>query len=321
MGIAKNKGPSLSICIPSYQSERWIRTAIESALAQVLPVAEILVSDDHSQDGTFDIVDQYRAVSGVRVVRQSERLGLGRHYRFLIENARADYICILSADDALFPTFSQTMLGALADEENTGMVAGGWLECNGALNPLRARGLNLPRQDLNPPEGFRVFSKGCTYIISASVLSRKLLLQTAPLPPEAALPTDWYWGLMLGLHSKLKFIRQPVAYYRFHEANASHSNAARWRQAAEAMILFVQARLDTTEGIRLEETLRKLRTSPQPDSNITGEMESRNLATTVKDLLKSLIALRYRRLPKFISMAESGKSVILDELNRGKHSP
>ena len=51
-GLAK----TISICIPCYNSERYIRTTIESALAQTVPADEILISDDRSPDRSFEIV-------------------------------------------------------------------------------------------------------------------------------------------------------------------------------------------------------------------------------------------------------------------------
>ncbi len=75
--------PLVSICIPTYQGSRWISDAIVSALAQDYPRLEVVVSDDHSTDGTAEIADSF-ADERVRVVRSRSTLGspgTGRPYK------------------------------------------------------------------------------------------------------------------------------------------------------------------------------------------------------------------------------------------------
>ena len=48
-------GPRISIGMPCYNSERWISPAIESLLAQSFEDFELIVSDNASSDGTWDI--------------------------------------------------------------------------------------------------------------------------------------------------------------------------------------------------------------------------------------------------------------------------
>jgi glycosyltransferase involved in cell wall biosynthesis len=216
---------TISICIPCYKSERYIRTTIESALAQTVVPCEVLISDDNSPDGSYETIKEYENVPSVRIVRPVRRLSLGEHYRFLLERATGQYVCFLSSDDALMSTFVGTMQKLVGNDPETGMVAAGCVECNDFMVPQRVRGIGLPRGEIPPPEGFRHFASGCSYTISTTILSRRLLLETNPLPIGATIPTDWYWALLIGLHAKVKFLRKPLGYYRFHGANASHSAA------------------------------------------------------------------------------------------------
>src|SRR5215472_9880098 len=132
--------PTITVCIPCYKSERYIRTTIESVLAQTSAPEEILISDDNSPDGSFEIIREYIHIPRVRVIRPHHRLTLGQHYRFLLEQATSDYVCFLSSDDALMPNFIETMRAQVRDDPNVGMVAAACLECDGQLTPLRLRG-------------------------------------------------------------------------------------------------------------------------------------------------------------------------------------
>jgi glycosyltransferase involved in cell wall biosynthesis len=301
--------PTISIAIPCYKSERYIRTTIESALAQSVPASEVLISDDNSPDRSYEIIREYEGIHGVRIVRPNHRLALGEHYRFLLDRARGDYVCFLSADDALMPSFIGTMQDVVRSDPAIGMVAAACLECDSSLVPLRVRGMGLPRGDLFPPDGFCHFARGCSYTISTSILSRRLLLATEPLPVEATLSIDWYWALLLGLHAKVRFLREPLGYYRFHDENNSHSGAERWRKEAQEMLRFLIASADADSGPRrdLQETLRQFQTAAtrpvRPSSTIWK--------ISLKSLVKTGMAFRYRALPPFLTMAEQGVSSAL----------
>jgi glycosyltransferase involved in cell wall biosynthesis len=302
---------TLSIGVPCYNSERFIRTTIESALCQNSPTDEVLISDDNSPDRSFDIIREYESVPRVRIIRPPKRMTLGAHYRFLLENATTDFICFLSSDDALVPSFTATMQRNL--EEGVGMIAASALECDAHLVPTRIKGAALPKQTFTPPDGFLHFTAGNTYIISVAVFDRRMLLTVPPLPPEADLATDWYWALSMGARGKLRFIREPMGYYRVHDSNAANSNHHEWRKATYAMLTFLQSQLSPEHSRVLDRQVEMVR--EQLGAMAKGDAQPPELPSglkdKMKDLAKELLAVRYRRLPDPIKKAEGGISVTL----------
>ena len=301
---------SISICIPCYNSERYVRTTIESALAQTMPASEILISDDRSPDRSFEIIKEYEGIARLRITRPPRRTTIGGHYRFLLDQSTADYICFLSSDDALMPDFVETMHQELEGEENIALVAGGCLETSSNLVPLRIRGIGAPRSVLNPPAGFHFMTKGLHYNISFSLFSRQLLLQTPILPAEADLVTDWFWALLLGTRGKFKFVRRPMGFYRVHSSNAGHNNKEGIQQASLVMLEFLEGLLEPELGHGLESLLNhELHDSQRLDR---GEgVRSVNIKNRAMNLVKSAIALVYRKLPAAIQMAEQGVGLAL----------
>jgi glycosyltransferase involved in cell wall biosynthesis len=297
--------PSISICIPCYKSERFIRTTIESALAQTVPASEIVISDDNSPDRTFEILQEYSRFPVIRILRPPHRLTLGQHYRFLLEQAGSDYVCFLSHDDALMPSFIEIMRGRL--EENVSLIAAACLECDQKLVPRRVRGMALPKQTLSPPEGYLHFRRGNSYTISVAVMSRRALLDVPCLPPAADLATDWYWAMMLGFRGKVKFVRNPMGYYRFHDSNAANNNPNAWRGACEAMLEFLKENVDPQ--YRSDKAERLLRVRAEIAGAANGAVQAapaHSLRKRITDFAKDLIAIRYRRLPEPIAKAERG---------------
>ena len=92
--------PSVSAVIPAYNAERFIRKAIDSILSQTYPVAEIIVVDDGSKDGTCAVVESYGLP--VQLLRQKNS-GPSTARNLGTRTSTSKYIAYLDADDAWHP--------------------------------------------------------------------------------------------------------------------------------------------------------------------------------------------------------------------------
>ena len=96
---------AISVIIPCFNSERFIKAAIHSVLMQDVPGVEIIVVDDGSSDSTVEIVSGFPSVR----VFQQERGGACRARNRGIKEAVGEWIKFLDSDDLLAP-------GALAQQ-------------------------------------------------------------------------------------------------------------------------------------------------------------------------------------------------------------
>jgi glycosyltransferase involved in cell wall biosynthesis len=308
---------TISISIPCYNSERYIRTTIESALGQTVAADEILISDDRSPDRSWEIIQEYEGLPRVRILRPPERTSLGGHYRFLLEQSASDYICFLSSDDALMPNFIATMHRQLESEENRGdnigLITSACLETNSRLVPLKTRGTGTPQRSIDPPKGFDYMTEGCIYTISFSLLSRRILIDMPPIPAAADLATDWCWALLLSAQGKIKFVHELMGYYRIHSTHAGHNRDKEWQEATVVMLEFVRNVLGPELGEKLQPWLTT--TYGQIEDRRAGRREppaQPTLKARLKSLAKSAIAVRYRKLPACILKAEQGIGIALE---------
>ena len=92
---------NVSAIIPTFNRCKYIRRAIDSVLAQTLPVDEIIVIDDGSTDGTAEAVEEWYG-SQVRVIRQENTGVSGARHRGISE-ARGTWIAFLDSDDEWSP--------------------------------------------------------------------------------------------------------------------------------------------------------------------------------------------------------------------------
>lgn len=91
----------LSVCVITYNHEKYIRKALDSILRQKTDFEmEVIVADDASTDNTVQVIDQY--YNGfVRVIKREKNVGLARNLYECINAARGKYIYTHAGDDWL----------------------------------------------------------------------------------------------------------------------------------------------------------------------------------------------------------------------------
>lgn len=88
---------TVSVVVPAFESEAYIREALDSILNQQFPPSEVLVVDDASKDGTAELAEKFHPL--VRVIRQPDNRGPGAARNAGVENSRGEYVAFLDADD------------------------------------------------------------------------------------------------------------------------------------------------------------------------------------------------------------------------------
>ncbi len=92
--------PRVSIGMPVYNGEKFIREALDSLLLQTFTDFELIISDNASTDGTEAICREYAEKDHrVRYVRQVENLGAIANFKFVLDEAVAEYFMWAAADD------------------------------------------------------------------------------------------------------------------------------------------------------------------------------------------------------------------------------
>ncbi len=92
--------PSISVVIPAFNAARYLAEAVESVLAQSLPVAEVVIVDDGSTDGTASLAGSFGPP--VRCV-QRENGGIGAARNTGVALCTGEWLAFLDADDLWAP--------------------------------------------------------------------------------------------------------------------------------------------------------------------------------------------------------------------------
>ena len=114
--------PMLSVCVVSYNHEKYIKQCIDSILSQKVNFEiEILVGNDCSTDRTAEVLErEYRGK--IQIINREVNLGLCGNIRDLLLRAKGKYVFLFSGDDFLY---SKGMLAKEVSflEENLDLTA------------------------------------------------------------------------------------------------------------------------------------------------------------------------------------------------------
>lgn len=106
----------VTIIIPAYNEEERLKRCLDSIVNQTYKNLEVFVVDDGSKDGTYKIAKEYEKDNRF-IVLQKENRGLSSARNFALDRFNGDYVYFLDADDYLYPTSIEYLLGVLQSAE------------------------------------------------------------------------------------------------------------------------------------------------------------------------------------------------------------
>jgi glycosyltransferase involved in cell wall biosynthesis len=114
------KGPLVSIVLPAYNAEPFLRETLDSVFALEYEPFEVIVVDDGSTDGSAAIAESYE---GVHCIRQENR-GPSAARNVGIEAARGEFVAFVDADDVVLPHKLSAQVGYLLDHPDVTATLG-----------------------------------------------------------------------------------------------------------------------------------------------------------------------------------------------------
>lgn len=94
--------PSISVIMPVYNAEKYLKEAIESILGQTFTDFELIIIDDASTDASLAVMQSYKD-ERIRIIQNTNNLGNYPSRNIGLDNARGKYIAVMDADDTARP--------------------------------------------------------------------------------------------------------------------------------------------------------------------------------------------------------------------------
>ncbi len=100
----EKNGPLVSVIMPCYNSEKFLKKAVDSILNQSLVAFELICVDDLSTDSTYSILKEYEKKDfRVKAVKNTHKKGVAGAMNTGLELAKGEYISRMDSDDISYP--------------------------------------------------------------------------------------------------------------------------------------------------------------------------------------------------------------------------
>lgn len=208
----KTMQAKVSVIIPSYNAAKYIKEAVDSALAQTYENIEVVVIDDGSTDNTKKILAPYAEKMRIKYVYESNK-GLAGARNAGIKNSQGEYIAFLDADDIFLPEKVEEQVRVLEANRGYGACYSDLFHFDGAGKLYHHR-YKYPSGDVFEPLLHKQFINPLT------VMARRELFNKYGYFDESLRRSeDWYvWLLWARAGVKFYYLDKPLAKYRVRSA-------------------------------------------------------------------------------------------------------
>ena len=224
-------GPRVSVALGTHNGARYLREQLDSILAQTRPVAEIVVSDDASGDGTVELAEQVIAehrstdapTPALVVRRNTVALGVTANFEQALLAASGDLIALSDQDDVWHPERVERAVAEFAARPGLELVAAEARLVDEARAPLGSTLLetlgvdDVTRERLGTDAAFAELLRRNLLTGATMMVSRGLVERAAPFP--ASWVHDEWLAVVASVGGGIAVIGEPLIDYRQHGAN------------------------------------------------------------------------------------------------------
>jgi glycosyltransferase involved in cell wall biosynthesis len=115
--------PRVSVVVPSFNNASFIEATMDSILAQTFEDFELVVADHASVDGTWELLQRYRADPRVRLLRTQPGGGAPRNWERVTAAARGGLLKLVCGDDVIYPDCLRLQVEAMDANPSVVLVA------------------------------------------------------------------------------------------------------------------------------------------------------------------------------------------------------
>lgn len=213
----------VSIIMPVYNGEKFLKRSINSVLSQTYEKWELIIIDDQSADNSVAVVREFLNESRIHLLKNERNLGISGTRNKGIAHASGEYIALLDQDDKWLRTKLSKQVELLEElDEGYGLV---YTNTKVVLNNKtlieRKRGI-APGDDI--PENLKKLFL-VNFISSLTVMFKRQCLETTGNFNELIQwgGDDYELWFRIARHYKFAFIDEVLAIRYEHGENFSHS--------------------------------------------------------------------------------------------------
>lgn len=211
--------PSVSVLMPVYNARRYLPFAIESILRQSMDDFEFLICDDASQDGSWELLQEYACQDRrIKLFRNETNMNVAHSLNVMLRHAQAPVIARMDADDMCHPHRLRIQLEELEKRDCDLLFTDFYtIDAVGRIVALYKH-LDLPRALAVVRKSSRTSA-----LYHATVMARRdCFLRAGGYPTQFGNREDLYlFKKLLDMRYRFAILRKPLYMVRVHFSNVT----------------------------------------------------------------------------------------------------
>lgn len=218
---------AVSVALCTHNGSAFIAEQLRTIVAQSVPPAEIVVSDDASSDRTLEIVHEFAGTldASIRfvVLENPEPLGVVPNFEQAMRATTGDFIALSDQDDVWHPGRLEAVLDRFADSPDLLLVSGDarLVDANGApLGETLFSALEIRDADIDSINGGRALDELLrrNLVTGATTVIRRSLFELAAPFPDPWVHDEWL-AIIAASTGSIRVITDRLTDYRQHDGN------------------------------------------------------------------------------------------------------
>ena len=243
----------VSVCMATYNGERYLRAQLDSILAELEPKDEVVIVDDASSDDTVALLEAYDDPR-VRVFARDVNHGYVRSFEEALTRATGDVLMLADQDDVWIPGRRALLVAAVEERA----VAASNLVLLSTDEPLRSP---LTRREWMLRTGggarrcrnqLKLLLGDAPYFGCAMAIRRDFLPVALPFPDGLTESHDLWIATVANAAGQLVHVERPTLRRRVHDQNASSERPRGILPALRSRVLLVRLWREARRRVRAQ---------------------------------------------------------------------
>jgi len=215
--------PLISICMPNYNYEHYIKEAIESILSQTYSNFELIIVDDASTDNSAEIIKSFNDPR-IKLYQNTSNIFMFPTINKAIKQAKGDIIAVIHSDDLYEKTFLEEIVKAYNDYPDKKVFISGvnfyHSESNYKIpwHPYKTGGIKSQKEVLLVLATYNNIGNGVNVAIQKDCINK-----VGFFTETFKYIGDYDYWLRLAEEYDFVYIPKILANYRIHDSNITHS--------------------------------------------------------------------------------------------------
>jgi glycosyltransferase involved in cell wall biosynthesis len=213
---------TVSVLMPAYNAESFIKESIESILQQTYKDFEFVIVDDASTDSTWNIIQEYSNIDKrIKAFRNSKNLYIAENRNKCIKLSNSEFIIWQDADDISEPTRIEKLLSKIESDPDIGL-------CGSYLEIFTSNGKSSTRTYSQNDEllRYKIF-RYSPVAQPSSIVRRKSIERVGKYNPQLPPAEDIDMSFRIGEYYKFANVPEVLLKYRMHANSATFKNIKR----------------------------------------------------------------------------------------------